>query len=234
MAAAIGDPILLRLPRAVWQALPVLVLAGVGAAVVVSLTLWIAAGAPPVAALAAAVFSAPIVGWGVDGVHRALFHDPTRVPVRRRMIAAEAAIVPPATLAVGSLIVAEAAATAGSWHLQVIAVTMVLLTVVVAMVGVVVLPLASMRGDVALRSVVMVSLVAVLRRPLSAFATLAAAASIVWLGATWFAGLLVLAVAVLCPLMVAASWATTAPIGVDVPRCTPLRSTRHALPGDEA
>ncbi|MGB4134998.1 MAG: hypothetical protein WA971_00430, partial [Microbacterium sp.] len=54
-------------------------------------------------------------------------------------------------------------------------------------------------------------------RPLGAIAALACTAAVVWLGLTWFAGLLVLAGPVLIVLMVGAAWTALAASGVAVP-----------------
>ncbi|MFE6734763.1 hypothetical protein [Microbacterium sp. NPDC057741] len=231
--ARTGDAVLLRLPGAAWRALPWLAACGAGITLAVVVALWITAWTPVLAPPVGALLASPFLAWAVDAVHRQLFDEQTAVSHRRRLLAAAIGCVAPAALAAWSTIVAGLADTSMAWPLQVLAVAAVVAAAVCAAVGVVAVPLAAIRADAALRSVAALSFIAVVRRPLGALAALACTAAVVWLGLSWFAGLLVLAGPVLVVLMVGAAWTTVVSAGVDLPALAVLRPRTRTSPGEE-
>lgn len=228
-----GDLVLLRLPGAAWRALPVLAVCGVGTAGVTTLAVWVTAWMPVLAMSLAAVLVSPLFAWAVDAVHRQLFAERTHVPRGRRALAAGIGCVVPAMFATWSTLAAGLAEATQSSPLQVLAVAALVAAAVCAAVAVVAIPLADVRDDAALRSIVAISFVAVARRPLGAIAALGCAAAVVWLGLTWFAGLLVLAAPVLIVLMVGAAWTTAVAAGVDLPMLPLIRPRHRPTNGEE-
>lgn len=234
VAARAGDSILLRLPGAAWRALPLLTLCGAAAAGLVALAAWAGVIAPPLVPVLAAAAASPLIAVGMDAVHRQLFVELTPVSRARRMLASALACTIPALLACWSVVVAGIADAAGSWPLQVLAVAAVAAAVICAAVAVVALPLALWRADASLRSIALLCLLAAIQHPLGSLAALASAAAVVWLGLTWFAGLLILVVPVLVVLSIGASWTTAAAAGVRIPRLSPMRSRHPSSTGEEA
>jgi hypothetical protein len=228
-----GDAVLLRLPGAAWRALPWLAVCGAGTSLAVVVAFWSTAWMPVLTWPVGALLASPFVAWAVDAVHRQLFDEQTAAPRRRRLLAAAIGCVAPAALAAWSSLVAGLADASSAWPLQVLAVAAVVAAAVCAAVGVVAVPLAAIRGDAALRSIAALSFVAVVRRPLGALAALASAAAVVWLGLSWFAGLLVLAGPVLVVLMVGAAWTTALSVGVHLPDLAVLRPRIRTSPGEE-
>ncbi|MEI3844637.1 MULTISPECIES: hypothetical protein [unclassified Microbacterium] len=216
------DTLLRSLGRAAWRALPVLAACGTAAAGLAALAFWIGLRMPGFVPLIAVVLVAPLLAVSIDAVQRHLFEEPTAVHRARRVLVPAIGCAVPAAFAVGSTVLGVLADSNGSWPLQVLAVAAVGAAVVAALVAVVALPVAAWRADVSVRSVVVFSLVAVVRRPLGAVAALLAAAAVVWLGLTWFAGLLILVVPVLTVLMVGAAWPTASASGVRLPALVPV------------
>lgn len=227
------DPILLQLPWAVWRSLPVLAVAGLGTALIVSVIGWLFGAAPALVPVLSVFGAAPGLAWSVDAVHRRLFGDRVQTTVRRRILVTAVAGMPPAILGTWSIVLAETANLTASWGLQILAVAAVLLASFMAAVAIIVIPLASMRADVGLDSIAIFAVIAVIRRPLAPVAALACAGALTWLGLTWFGGLLVLVAPVFCGLMVAATWSTMPAVGVELPRRAIGSSDHYSKSGDD-
>jgi len=228
-----GDEVLRRLPFAAWRALPVLALTGVGAVLLGVGVMWALGPASAWVPAAVGLLAAPLLMWAVQAVHSELFADPLARGWRRGVLVAAAATATPGLLASASLLAAAVAEATHAPLFQVVAVAGSLATAVVAAIAVVALPLGLVRGEVRLGSVVVVAVLATVRRPLAAIATLAAASAVTWLGVTWFAGVLVAAVPALAVLAVATSWTTVVPFGVELPELTPVRTRRRPAPQGE-
>lgn len=214
------DPVLRRLPAAVWQALPSLAVAGVLSLGAGTAAAWLLGPSSPLMPLATALPTAPAMAWAIRSLHRSLFDTPTGAWLRGLGLAS-AALAGPAALAAWSVLSAAVADASRSVFFQTIGVAAALAAVVLAVLMVVALPVAQLRPDVRLRSVLAMAVLAVARRPLGPLAALAVPLAVGWLGVTWFGGLLALVAPVLILLLVAAAWPTARSAGVAMPPLTP-------------
>lgn len=216
------DPVLLRLPAAAWRALAPLGLTG--AATLVAWTFgaaWLGTTSPLLPVLVVVAAAAP-AAWALGAVHAQLFdRPPVRYPRRLLLVLLGGGV--PVVAASWSMLTAVVADAAGAPFFQVLAVAASLVAVLLAAVAVVAVPVGAMRDDVGLVTLVTVSAVAALRRPAGPLAALAVTAAVVWLGLTWFGGLLLLAAPVLILLSVAAAWPAATASGVALPPLVPPR-----------
>lgn len=203
------DPVLPRLPKALWRALPaLLVLAVVWSA---SLRLASLAGGALLGLPVSAVLALPL-GWAVLRVSEEIFVLDGTPPLLQSWLRALLLVAP-----VGLLMTATAALGAAGlpWLLAaMLQLVCGLAALVSGLVAVVALPWAVLRGDVGLRSILMVALTAALRRPLAPLAVALALLA----GAGSALPFVPAVTAVLAPLLlVAASWNVAAPAGVQRP-----------------
>ncbi|MCD2443607.1 hypothetical protein LQ757_15110 [Agromyces sp. SYSU K20354] len=218
------DPVLRRLPGAAWRSLPALAVLGVAVVAAYVGAGWLLGPSSPLAWVAVGIVAAPAVAWAVDRMQGELFElDDRRPGVGRRLVVVWTCTLAPCLLAAWSSFVAAIADSSGSPYFQVLAVAGTVLVVVVALVAVVAIPVGTMRGDVRVRTIVVMSFLATIRRPLGPLAAIVVTVAVVWLGLTWFTGLLALAAPVFAVLAVAAAWPTVTAFGVALPSLTPQR-----------
>jgi len=216
------DPVLLRLPAAAWHALASL--GATGIAVLLSWALGAASLGPasPLMPLIIVAAGAAPAAWALGALSDRLF-DRASVRYRRRFAAVILGAGAPAVLLSWTMLVTDIAKTTASPAAAVLALAGVLASVVVALVAVVLVPVAAERGDAGPRTLLIVASVAALRRPFAPLGALAVTGTVAWFGLTWFGGLLLLAPPLLVVLSVAAAWPTASAIGVSLPRLTSVR-----------
>ncbi|WP_022889515.1 hypothetical protein [Agromyces italicus] len=225
------DPVLRRLPSAAWHTLPALAILGVVNVAAYVGAGWLLGPGSPLTWIAVGVVVAPPLAWAIDRLQGELFElDDRRPGLGSRLAVAWTCTLALCVLAAWSSFVAAVADASGSPFFQVLAVAGTVLVAVAALVAAVAVPLGSTRADVRVRTIVLVAFLAAVRRPLGPIAAVAATAAVVWLGLTWFTGLLALAASVFAVLAVACAWPTLTAFGVALPPLAPLRSRRSGAP----
>ena len=212
------DPILLRLPAALWHALPAVLVSSLIGALAAVLAVG-AVGVDGTLGLGAGILVASAAqAVAVQGVSRRLFDDPGLRGRRiRRILRALAVSAPAALLAVGALVWARAAVDGAGALASLAMVVAALLAAVAGLVALVAVPLAVVRTEARILSVLKVAGYATARFPLPALGAAAGSAAFMLLCASTLPGLLSLAPAVVTALSVAAAWPTLARAGVAVP-----------------
>lgn len=227
-AATAGDTVLRRLPMAAWRTLPTLF--GVGVAVAVFLVLVVAIQDPflmSVGLLVVAPASAVLLYGAICQLSEQVFDLAGAVPIRSSVSAAVLIGLIPGALAALTVLSALAASQVSAfWVVAFAAGLMAALSVLLAMVA---LPIAAVRREVGVRAVLLVSLYALVRRPLVPLGTAvvlgaAAGASLSWSPAL---GVLLPGLAVL--LSYAAAWTVAIPAGVEAPPFLPSDTDKRAV-----
>jgi hypothetical protein len=222
------DPVLRRMPSALWRSLPVLLVLGCALLVpVVSASVLVGAANPVIPLLACAV-GAPLLLAGVDRLHAELFDRVTARPRPRRrwrrVLRAEAIVLPVGAAASLSLVASAVAGPSGVVLFGGVAVVSALAAVVLGLIAVVALPLAAARPEARIRSVWLVGFYAAVRRPLPAIATAVCGIALAWLAGSGLPGLAALAPGLVATLAVCAAWPTLVAAGVALPDLAPIRS----------
>lgn len=216
------DQILLRLPGAAWATLPMLAITG---AVFLAATLSLAAhggGAQISMPVVISLLCAPLLGWSFRHLSIEIFEvDGRAVPIRRALWASLVFVCVPGLF--GSMCVAGLIATSAGGAFPYIAVGGAVIVLVATMTSLVALPLAIMRPETRLYSVLQVAFYAVLRRPIPPFAVVVAIATVAWAAAVWLPGGLLMIPALVVPFAIAASWSVLLPAGVSAPTLRLMR-----------
>ncbi|GAA5145883.1 hypothetical protein GCM10025768_03710 [Microbacterium pseudoresistens] len=218
------DPILLRLPAALWSALPRLVVAGALFMLALVASSGLPGGFAVLAPLIAAVLTAVPTGWAMARISTDVFDAQVASPAVRYGRALLLIGGPGATV---SLTACAAMITPTMPAFSFVSIVGVVLTGVAVLVVSVALPLSTVRSE-ALSSILVAAFYAVARRPIPPVAVLVALGAATWASTTWAPSALVLIPAVAVVLSFAAAWTVLPAVGVRLPELAPV--TSRALP----